>query len=84
MALALFVVVYACATGTGICIESHFRLSNKLQAASIEQCNVAFQKFPPIENASEMHSYCQYEKEGPNYRLIFNSDNNTTNYELSH
>lgn len=73
--------MYVCVSGTKVCFEQHNRLWDNLQRLSAKECTTATQP-ERLTRATEMRYYCQYEKDGPDYTIVYDFANNTVKYEL--
>jgi len=84
MGTALFMVVYMCVIDHGLnlhtCMESHSRLPDNAQ--STEDCAQVQQKNKEGKGADTLRIYCNLEKEGPNYMITYDFDNNTIKRQL--
>jgi hypothetical protein len=77
---ALFSVVYLCLSST-LCVEQHRRLIDDFQHLSAEECTQKAQSGGKSALA-EFRAYCQHEKVGPNYDVVFDLKKNTVRVQM--
>ena len=78
-------VIYFCLVGRNACFEQHTRVPDRGQIGlSVEQCAKELQAKRPkdLEHIKPgVRAYCEYEKAGPDYQVIYDFEHQTVTVE---